>query len=284
MKRLGSVCLGLSIALASLAVFAEEDYQVDRDSVAQSGVPKGEIVGPLPWKSKIFPGTHREYAVYVPAQYDPKKPACVLVIQDGLRKALGWKIPTVLDNLIHKKEMPVTIGIFISPGVVPAPNKNAQPRFNRSFEYDSLGDRYARFLTDEMLPEVGKKYNLSDDPNDRAIAGSSSGGDLRFHGRLGAAPRLSASAQHSRHVCQPARRKRIPGAGAEIRSQADSRISPGRQRRPELVRRKLVDRQSTDALGLAVLRIRREARLGRGRPQQQALDIDHAERDALAVA
>ncbi len=180
MKRLGSVCLGLSIALASLAVFAEEDYQVDRDSVAQSGVPKGEIVGPLPWKSKIFPGTLREYAVYVPAQYDPKKPACVLVIQDGLRKALGWKIPTVLDNLIHKKEMPVTIGIFISPGVVPAPNKNAQPRFNRSFEYDSLGDRYARFLTDEMLPEVGKNYNLSDDPNDRAIAGSSSGGICAF--------------------------------------------------------------------------------------------------------
>ena len=137
-------------------------------------------MGPQQWKSKIYPGTVREYAIYVPAQYDAAKPACVLVVQDGLRRAEGWKIPTVLDNLIHKQEMPVTIGIFVSPGVVPAPHENAQPRFNRSFEYDALGDRYARFLIEEMLPEVGKKYNLSNDPNDRAIAGSSSGAICAF--------------------------------------------------------------------------------------------------------
>ena len=167
------------IALVSGAR-AEESYPVSPDSKPQDGVPKGEIKGPFQWKSKIFPGTMREYAVYVPSQYEAKKPACVLVVQDGLRRAQGWKVPTVLDNLIHKKEVPVTIGIFISPGVVPAANENAQPRFNRSFEYDAMGDRYARFLIEEMLPEVGKTYNLSDDPNDRAIAGSSSGAICAF--------------------------------------------------------------------------------------------------------
>jgi len=122
----------------------------------------------------------RDYALYVPAQYDPETAACVMVVQDGLRRAQGWKLPTVLDNLIHKQEVPVTIGIFISPGVVPARNENAQPRFNRSFEYDAMGDRYARFLIEEMLPEVGETYNLSDDPNDRAIAGASSGAICAF--------------------------------------------------------------------------------------------------------
>lgn len=173
------VCLIAVVALVARA-HAEESYSVSPDSMPQDGVPKGEIKGPFQWKSKIYPGTVRDYAVYVPAQYDEKKPACVLVVQDGLRRAQGWKIPTVLDNLIHKKEAPVTIGIFISPGVVPAPNKDAQPRFNRSFEYDAMGGRYARFLIEEMLPEVGETYNLSDDPNDRAIAGSSSGAICAF--------------------------------------------------------------------------------------------------------
>lgn len=168
-----------AVALVSVAR-AEESYELSADSMPQPGVPQGKIVGPIEWKSKIYPGTVREYAVYVPAQYDPEKPACVLVVQDGLRRAEGWKLPTVLANLIHKKEVPVTIGIFISPGVVPAPNENAQPRFNRSFEYDAMGDRYARFLIEEMLPEVGKQYNLSDDPNDRAIAGASSGAICAF--------------------------------------------------------------------------------------------------------
>jgi predicted esterase len=80
-----------------------------------------------------------------------------------------------MDNLIHKQEMPVTIGIFVNPGIVPPLGDNTQPRFNRSFEYDSMGDRYARFLLEEILPAAGTSYNLSSDPNDRAIAGASSG-------------------------------------------------------------------------------------------------------------
>jgi enterochelin esterase-like enzyme len=109
-----------------------------------------------------------------------------MIVQDGS----GWittderarfRAPIVFDNLIHKGEMPVTIGIFINPGVLPAlDGQTQQGRYSRSFEYDGLGDRYARFLIEEILPEVGKSYNLSNDPNDRGLAGSSSGGIAAF--------------------------------------------------------------------------------------------------------
>ncbi|QDT49118.1 Gluconolactonase precursor [Symmachiella dynata] len=184
MKRIFTFLMVLSVGglvLTSAVAAAEENYDIDPDSLPQKGVPQGEIKGPFPWKSEIFPGTEREYWIYVPAQYDKDKPACVMVVQDGLGRAKGWKMPTVFDNLIHKGEMPVTIGIFITPGVVPAPHEGAQARFNRSFEYDSLGDRYANFLIEEILPEVSKSYNLSEDPNDRAISGASSGAICAFN-------------------------------------------------------------------------------------------------------
>lgn len=174
------VCFAV-VSDVTLGQDKQESYPEHPDSVRQAGVPEGEVKGPFPWKSTIFPGTVRDYWVYVPAQYDAAKPACVMVVQDGLGRAGGWKLPTVLDNLIHKKEMPVTIGIFINPGVVPPPHEEAQPRFNRSFEYDALGDRYAKFLLEEILPEVAKEYNLSSDPNDRSIAGSSSGAICAFN-------------------------------------------------------------------------------------------------------
>ncbi|HMF70827.1 MAG TPA: SMP-30/gluconolactonase/LRE family protein [Flavitalea sp.] len=161
-----------------------EKYSVDSASVEQPGVPKGEILKLSFNNSKLFPGTWREYWVYIPAQYNPEKPACVYVNQDGIQ----WKAPTVFDNLIHRKEMPVTIGIFINPGRVLAPNKdNSLDRFNRSFEYDGLGDAYARFILDEILPEVeklrtanGRAIRLSKNANDRAIGGSSSGAVCAF--------------------------------------------------------------------------------------------------------
>lgn len=159
---------------------AADVYPVHPDSMPQDGVPRGEIKGPFEWRSEIFPGTVREYAIYVPAQYDASRPACSMIVQDGLRKAQQWKLPTVLDNLIHQGDIPVQIGIFVSPGVVPAANENAQARYNRSFEYDGMGDRYARFLLEEILPEVSRTYNLSTDPNDRLIAGSSSGAICAF--------------------------------------------------------------------------------------------------------
>lgn len=169
--------------LAPAFLFAQT-YPVDSASVQHTGVPKGEVMKFTFDQSKIFPGTWREYWVYVPAQYTPDKPACVYVNQDGIQ----WQAPTVFDNLIFANEMPVTIGVFINPGkVLPDSGVNALSRFNRSFEYDGLGDAYARFILTEILPEVekqktsdGRAIHLSKNGNDRAIGGSSSGAVCAF--------------------------------------------------------------------------------------------------------
>ncbi len=184
--NLRSLVLGLAATLGlliqpSLRAQSQESYPIHPDSKVKNGVPQGKIEGPFPFKSQVFPGTERDYWLYIPSQYTPQKPACVSIIQDGLNRARGWKLPTVFDNLIHSKEMPVTIGVFINPGVVPAPTEEAQPRFNRSYEYDALGDQYARFLLEELLPEVSQSYNLSKDPNDRLIGGASSGAICAFN-------------------------------------------------------------------------------------------------------
>jgi gluconolactonase len=150
-------------------------------SHAQSTIPQGEIRGPFSWKSKIYPGTERDYWIYVPRQYDATKPACTMVVQDGLGFAKGVNIPRVLDSLIEKKDIPVIIGIFIDHGKVVSAGSDNYPRFNRSFEYDGMGNRYARFLLEEILPEVAKTYTLSSDPNDRSIAGASSGAICAFN-------------------------------------------------------------------------------------------------------
>jgi enterochelin esterase-like enzyme len=152
------------------------------DAERQPGVPEGKIEK-LTWTSRIFPGTVRDYWVYVPAQYKPETSAAVMVFQDGggyVNEMGRFRVPIVFDNLIHKGEMPVTIAILINPGTLPALNGASKLRDNRSYEYDSLGDRFARFLLEELLPEVGKRWNLTPDPNLRAIAGSSSGGICSF--------------------------------------------------------------------------------------------------------
>jgi sugar lactone lactonase YvrE/enterochelin esterase-like enzyme len=146
-------------------------------------VPKGELRKYEFASSKVFPGTVRDYWVYVPRQYDPGKPACLFVCQDGIK----YDAPAVFDALIHRKEMPVTIGVFVMHGKVEALSPGALDRFNRSFEYDGLGDAYARFLLDELLPEVerkttsdGRPIRLSKNGNDHAIGGSSSGAICAF--------------------------------------------------------------------------------------------------------
>ena len=146
----------LSLGVLSTA-FAAGDYQLGPDSLPQDGVPQGEVTK-YHWGSKIFPGTERDYWVYVPKQYDMTKPACVMVFQDGggyvnTNTNGHWRVPTVFDNLIAKKDMPVTLGIFINPGEVPPAEPGQKPRSNRSLEYDSLGDQYARFLLEEILPD-----------------------------------------------------------------------------------------------------------------------------------
>lgn len=176
----------IQLTVFSTSINAQDDYELPADSEKQDGVPAGTITDHQ-WKSKVFEGTIRRYSVYVPHQYDPKKETAVMVFQDGhayLDKSGQFRVPIVFDNLIHKGEMPVTIGIFIDPGhkkesLPPKRGWRPTPE-NRSFEYDTLSDQYAKFLLEEILPEVGKSLNLTKDPQRRAIGGISSGGICAF--------------------------------------------------------------------------------------------------------
>ncbi|RYD27328.1 MAG: gluconolactonase, partial [Verrucomicrobiaceae bacterium] len=162
---------------------AADDYQLGPDSQPKEGVPQGKEEKLDLGVSKIFPGSTHEAWVYVPAQYDPAKPACLMVFQDGggcVGRQGGWRVPVVFDNLIAAGQIPVTIGLFINPGVLPATSDQALARYNRSYEYDGLGDAYARFLIEEAIPELKKKWNISDNPDDRAIGGASSGAIAAF--------------------------------------------------------------------------------------------------------
>jgi len=184
----------LLIALFSLPTLAaeapkkpdpNEQYVLGPDSKPQEGVPKGTVTKYTWDQSKIYPGTTRSYWVYVPAQYDPKTPACLFVCQDGVQ----YNAPVVFDNLIAKKQMPVTIGVFVSPGVFPPkpgqpakrPDGKPAGKSNRSVEYDTVSDTYARFLLEEILPEVAKTVKFTDNPDGRCIAGASSGGICAFN-------------------------------------------------------------------------------------------------------
>ena len=164
------------LALLSTAN-AVDDYKLGPDSQRQSGVPQG-VITQGKWTSKVFPDTVRDYWIYVPAQYDASKPAALMVFQDGksyVDTNASFRVPIVFDNLIHTKEIPVTLGVFINPGEVPAAEPGQGGRSNRSFEYDSLGGQYSRFLIEEFLPTVIKPYNITTDPAGRAICGISSG-------------------------------------------------------------------------------------------------------------
>jgi gluconolactonase len=186
-RRAPLLCLSLWILFAATQPLLSqaEKYPLGPDSKRQPGVPEGTVMQ-YQHRSKIFPGVERDYWVYVPAQYRADQPACVMVFQDGsglvrLSEESRWRAPIVFDNLIHQGAMPVTIGIFVNPGVLPALNPETQQhRYNRSYEYDGMSDRYVRFLLEEVLPEVGKQYNLTTDPNCRGIGGSSSGAIAAF--------------------------------------------------------------------------------------------------------
>ena len=150
-----------------------EVYETHPDSRERADVPKGTLKQMPAWESRIFAGTRRDWWVYVPAQYEPDSPAAVMVFQDG--NSYREYVPTVFDNLIAKGDMPPTVGIFIQPGLFIEGGRS-----NRSFEYDTLSDQYARFLLEEILPEVEKTVRLRRDPASRAIAGASSGGICAF--------------------------------------------------------------------------------------------------------
>lgn len=153
------------------------------DSRLQADVPQGEVTKKTFTESRIFPGTVRDYWVYVAKQVVAEQPANLIVFQDGggYVKADGaFRAPVVLDNLIAKKELPPTVAVFVSPGTIPAGKPGAASRSNRSFEYDSMGDRYAKFLVEELLPEALGGLNVTSNPAGRAVVGSSSGGICAF--------------------------------------------------------------------------------------------------------
>ena len=151
-------------------------------SQPQEGVPRGTVTQHQ-WKSTLYPGTVRDYWIYVPAQYNGQEKACLMVFNDGgsyIRKEGSFRTPMVFDNLIARGDMPVTIGVFVNPGVIPPAQPGQRGRKTRSFEYDALGDRYARFLVEELIPDIARRYPLSDNPDCRAICGISSGGIAAF--------------------------------------------------------------------------------------------------------
>lgn len=180
----------LILALAALSIspaFSQEDeYPIPPEAIRKEGIPQGKVIRGKFSASTVFPGTERDYAVYIPAQYDGNAPAALMVFQDGMGFCDddgGTRAHIVFDNLIAAKEMPVTIGVFINPGVVPPlDGESSEARYNRSYEYDGMGDAYARFLIEEILPFIEKEHQvkISTDPNLRGITGNSSGAIAAF--------------------------------------------------------------------------------------------------------
>jgi enterochelin esterase family protein len=163
-------------------------YHLGPDSLPQEGVPKGEIRGPFVLPSEAYPGTQHTYWVYVPAQYDPAKPASLMIFQDGqafMNPEADIRAQNVMDNLIYRREIPVLIGVFINPGRRPDQPEPTLREWgdrttNRPTEYNTLDDRYARVICDELMPVLYKQFNIARDPDRHGIGGASSGAIAAF--------------------------------------------------------------------------------------------------------
>jgi enterochelin esterase-like enzyme len=163
-------------------------YKLGPDSLEQEGVPKGQMRGPFTLPSNVYPGTQHTYFVYVPAQYDAAKPASLMIFNDGqafMAPTNNIRAHNVLDNLIFRREIPVMLGVFINPGrrpdqPEPTPQNWGDRDTNRPAEYNSLDDKYARVIVEELLPALYKDYNISKDPNHHGIGGASSGAIAAF--------------------------------------------------------------------------------------------------------
>ena len=165
--------------IATQVARAADDYTLGPDSQRRDGVPRGAIAPPQTLRSEIFPGTVRDFWVYSPAGHDAAKPTAFMVFQDGpsyMKEDGQFRVPVVFDNLIAAGDLPPLVAIFVTPGTLPPDVPGGKPRSNRSFEYDGLGDRYARFLLEELLPAVERTHKLSRNPECRGLGGISSGG------------------------------------------------------------------------------------------------------------
>ena len=175
-------------AAPSATLSPDLHYRLGPDSLAQEGVPRGEVRGPFTLPSQAYPGTQHTYWVYVPAQYDASRPASLMIFNDGqaFKNMEGdLRVPNVFDNLIHRRELPVMLSVFINPGRTPeqpepTPQEWGDKTTNRPTEYNSLDDRYARVIVDELMPALTKEYNISKDPEQRGIGGASSGAIAAF--------------------------------------------------------------------------------------------------------
>jgi len=183
------VALALGLAMTPSHAAPEDDaYQPGPDSEAHAGVPEGRVTAWEQLPSQAYPGTLHDFCVYVPAQYDPSTPASLMILQDGhawLNLAGEIRATRVLDNLIYRREMPVTVTVFINPGRTPAQPQATATEWgdkttNRPQEYNALDDKYARVIVDELLPVLYGRYNLSRSAGDHAIGGSSSGAIAAF--------------------------------------------------------------------------------------------------------
>ena len=190
MKTIALAVLGLGLlAVAPPGPDPNSQYRLGPDSMPQEGVSKGEIRGPYHLPSQAYPGTQHTYWLYVPAQYDPANAAALMVYQDGqaFKDENGdIRAQNVMDNLIYRREIPVMLAVFINPGRTP---EQAEPSpqtgwgdgtTNRATEYNTLDDRYARVITEELMPVLNKEYNISKDPEQHGIGGSSSGAIAAF--------------------------------------------------------------------------------------------------------
>ena len=189
MKRWAAALL-LAAALAGTAAAQETrqpgDYPLTPDSLVQPGVAQGRLEGPFEFHAAAFPGTVRRYWVYVPAGYDPAEPPNLLVFQDGQRATNpggALRVPTVLDNLIARGEIPPTLGVFVTPGNLSEhypDNLGMSNPDHRAPEYDALDDTYVRMLTEELLLEVARRWRFAEAAERRAIGGTSSGAIAAF--------------------------------------------------------------------------------------------------------
>lgn len=188
-----AIILCIAAYLSSSSIYAEptgndDFFQLGPDSLRQDGVPHGKVDGPFVLPSEVFDGTQHTYWVYVPAQYDPERPCSLMIFQDGhafLAEDGSARTTNVIDNLVYRREIPVMVAVFINPGRRPdQPEPSAgewgDRTTNRPTEYNTLDDRYARVIVDELMPELYAKYNISREAKDHGIGGCSSGAIAAF--------------------------------------------------------------------------------------------------------
>ena len=152
------------------------DYSLSPDSLPQEGVPAGRLLR-FRWTSRtVYPDVERDVWLYLPQGVEVHDDVNLLVFQDG-SSYFGPQVNAtfVLDNLLHRSEIPMTVGLFVNPGETGPGYPTFGGDDNRSIEYDTVSGDYARFLVEELFPVVRRHVNLTDDPAGRAICGFSSG-------------------------------------------------------------------------------------------------------------